>query len=336
MVAVSMKAMTHGGTVDTFITRVDGFMIDRRRGDVILLVETAVTTLADTYRDEDMAVALRNAATGQAPYCSLDPSPGREAGEHMSRVGGVPAHSHFAQVMLDADYLMKRMAVGAMGGAGLPSATDRVLNYVAQDCDRANRLPPMSRFWFYPLPPRRGDVLSSKNGNVLWVKSRVGLQTEALRAAGGSWASAPRRNPPLEDFAADMTARFPKLTHAHPLFDQLKGLYQEVYVASLIAAKTDGEPRRVADAWAAMNLSASPYRTGPYYGLSRTVPTSCPSSPTITAVGGVDMEVPNLDAEDSAALDEIEQEIDGSIAENPDASSWAVEHPIPPSFTEDQ
>lgn len=339
VVAVSLKGLLKKGRdgLSVFLTRVDGFMIDRRRGDVILIAEMSrAAPLSDPFDMRDVAEALKAAESGSSPSCSLDPLPGNAVGPQIIRVDGVPRDSHFARVMLDADYLMKRTAVGESGRIPMPSATDRAINYYSADCERVRNVPAMTRFWFHALAPRSGDVLTSSSGSVYWVKSRVGVETEGMRAAGGSWASAPRRDPPAEDFAADLTRRFPSLVGSQPLFERLKGLYQEVYVASLIRAKADGAALDAASAWADAWRGPRDGSPGPYRAMSYDVRLQCPGANDymITVTGGVETEPPDLSAETATPLDGLERDVAEAVAAKPDEAAWTLEYAVPPSYVE--
>ncbi|MFI5347702.1 MAG: DUF1598 domain-containing protein [Elusimicrobiota bacterium] len=341
VVAISLKGLLKSDPADglgVFVTRLDGFMIDRRRGDVILIGErSAAPPLDDPFDLRDAAEAIRSSAGGQAPYCSLDPIPGNFSGPQNPRVGGVPRDSHFAHVMLDADYLMKSISFGLGGGAGLPSATDRAQNYYAQDCRRAENARSQNRFWFHALEPRSRDVLSSSSGNVFWVKSRLGLRTEGTRSSGSQLvAAAESIDPPSEDFAADFTNRFAAIARSQPLFRRLKGLYQEVYIAGLIRAKADGAPLAVADAWAGRWRGPMDGPPGVYRGLSRTVQFDCDGrQATMTVAGGVEISAPDLEPESDPVLNGLEADVNEAVNAAPDRESWTLEYEMPPSFVED-
>jgi hypothetical protein len=141
------------------IRRLEGFALDRRRGDIVLYGWTA-PDLPELYLD-DFVVALRNAALMYAvvkddtryyaaPGCSIDPDPkiveklGRMAQALMAtndpkkserlidewmgtckapqgvRVLGLPLDSRFAAILVKADYDMKLIADGS-DSLGIPA-----------------------------------------------------------------------------------------------------------------------------------------------------------------------------------------------------------------------
>jgi len=135
------------------VTRMTGYILDRRSRDVILVGEADPS--APSLELDDFLVALRNARfvyarkSGRTVYyappgCSIDPNPAvlqqlQAVGEKLSvattpeekqkcldewnavgsgpqnvRVMGVPFDSRFAKVMVDADYYMKRLVNGTV------------------------------------------------------------------------------------------------------------------------------------------------------------------------------------------------------------------------------
>ena len=83
------------------IERIVGFVIDRDRGDMVLVGVPA--SLATRRIDVDaLIVGVRTAwLEGQVPSVSLDPLPQNPGGPQFTQVSGVPRNSRFARIMIE-------------------------------------------------------------------------------------------------------------------------------------------------------------------------------------------------------------------------------------------
>src|SRR5206468_886661 len=103
-----------------------GLLIDREKSDVLLL------GLVDPSRPpiefDCLVTAFRAAHAGQAPFCSLDRHPDPKFQKTV--VGGVDWRSRWAEIMVLADYEMKKIAIGDLDPQvrGLQSWFDMRLN----------------------------------------------------------------------------------------------------------------------------------------------------------------------------------------------------------------
>jgi hypothetical protein len=85
-----------------------GYVVDDAKRDVMLLgVKDPTRPPANI---DCLATAIKAAYSGSVPYCSLDADPNPALQKCVIR--GVPWKSHWAEVMIRADYDMKRLAVG--------------------------------------------------------------------------------------------------------------------------------------------------------------------------------------------------------------------------------
>lgn len=87
-----------------------GYVVDERNDDVILLgIKDSTRPPLDV---DCLATAIKSATAGTAPYCSLDDHPDPDYSK--SVVAGVPWNTRYAEVMIQADYEMGRIAGGSL------------------------------------------------------------------------------------------------------------------------------------------------------------------------------------------------------------------------------
>ncbi len=236
---IVLAGPAEGWTVDA-----RGFVIGRTSGRPVLLLD-------------DLLVALR-AASGPRPpsiSCSIDPtSEGLlRLREHVARlrtignprataagienalgpqsitVEGVPADSHFARVLVAADYRMKRLAMDFDPSPvrGLPSFLGMV---GAGPRGMSNMLP---RWW---LEPRYEAIVRDEAG-LAWELQGASVQAlteEDYLSAQGQVEHTGKSNLIAKRWADAMTARFPDLAVADPVFGQLQNCMDLAVAATLI------------------------------------------------------------------------------------------------------
>ena len=253
------------------LTRVTGYVVDERRGDLVLLGE--VEAGAPALDVGDLAVALRNAglryaprkgktAVYSAPGCSIDPDPevvrrlsaaGQSAAargameEELARwceicaepqkvrVMGVPFESRFAQVMVGADYLMKRLADGSvgLGIAGLVSLAEMRAAAAREEFAGGGEVGAglyLNRFWFCP-----GRTSFREEEGVVGIEEcAVALLTEEEYLTGEGIAGRGRPEPRAQEFAEGFSAHYQEIAAKEPIYRELEGLFRFVALAKLI------------------------------------------------------------------------------------------------------
>jgi hypothetical protein len=202
---------------------------------------------------EDLLVALRTA--GQAAKggitCSINPTPEGLAQftSYMSRfptmgnpsviVAGaekamgpqnvsltnVPPTSHFARVLVAADYRMKRLGMGLEKApiGGLPS-------FLAMLKGTGTMLP---RWW---LEPNYEPLLKSPDGLAWELRgaSVKALTEEDFLAANGSVSHSGKANPIAQKWADKMTEKYDELAVALPIFGELRNCMELAIVGALV------------------------------------------------------------------------------------------------------
>ncbi|MGA2621279.1 MAG: DUF1598 domain-containing protein [Thermoguttaceae bacterium] len=230
----------------------EGWKVDAR-GNIV-----GATTGRPLMLLDDLLVALRSAAgPGQAGItCSIDPTkeglqqlhsrlatmhtignPERTAAEIERALGrqdisftGVPASSHFAAVLVAADYRMKRLAMNFDKSPirGLPS----FLNMISGGGRTPRNI--MPRWW---LEPKYESVLRDPAG-LAWELGPASvkcLTEEGFLAANGKLEQAAEPNPLAQKWAENMTEHYAELAVAEPIFGELRNCMELAVVGALVA-----------------------------------------------------------------------------------------------------
>jgi hypothetical protein len=211
------------------------------------------TTGRPVIRLEDFIVALRTADAANRDYgisVSIDPTKEglRQLAEISRRIQhsggfqpemkgmleqamgpqditltGLPADSRMAQVLVAADYRMKRIAMGFEPAAveGIPSVLE-----LAQQRGKGFQQDP--RFW---LQCQYDSITRSEDGKV-WRIEGPGARALTENAATGSGQS--KEHPVAVKWAENMTARFADLADADPVFAELQNVMDLAVVAAIL------------------------------------------------------------------------------------------------------
>lgn len=274
-----------------------GFAIDAKNKDIILL------GLKDPGRppiDIDCLVtALRTAYEGKFPACSLEKHPDPQYQESIIR--GIPWGTRWAEIMIEADYDMKKISQGQVspGISGLNSWFDlwnkatrrlREQGYTGQ-IQQANR-------WCFTRPKKdiQRTLTLLDNEVVLLYRNPVMLETEQeIEGKYGAGVIAKE----AEEFALGFTRELNLLGKKYKSIGELLALYRLQDLMVHLKLFTRGAPPPQAEYW----LTAYKH---PYAGPAKAVPTlsrtaqytlSPDGNPilyTLNVAGGVRMNL-NLD-----------------------------------------
>jgi hypothetical protein len=141
-------------------------------------------------------------------------------------VFGVSPRTHFAQVLVEADYRMKRIAIGAEPPPIKMTTFIEALTSPQQGM--------LQRWWFtpdYKCVRLAGDKLAAE-----LVGQGVQLQTEdKLIGADGSLAAAGAKpNKASELYTLSFTRKYPEISTASPVYAQLRNMIDLAITAALI------------------------------------------------------------------------------------------------------
>ena len=214
---------------------------------------------------EDLIVAFRtvDAARQGGISCSIDPTPeGRSAlnsylrrqnrfsqrvvanmaekmGPQQITLSGVPETSHFARVLVGADYQMKRIAMHLE-----ESPIDGLDSYLTRIKKSRRRVSAdlMPRWW---LATDYEPLAKSADGLAWEIRGQgVKAMTEDEYVnADGTVEGTGRANPLAQDWADDMTANFAELCKKESIFGQLRNIMDLCVISALI--KNEGLVEKV-------------------------------------------------------------------------------------------
>lgn len=213
-----------------------------------------VTTGRPPLRLDDLIVALRALEQGGEIGCSIDPRPenlaavnqfiarnsrpatpsvieGRFArmakilGMQDVRVFGVPAETHFSEVLVEADYRMKLTSVGLERPPvrGFRSHLEMIQ-------PGSNSL---QRWWLAPLydPFETNDERNAYR----FAGQRVQLMSQdEFLGPGGKRSDAPFTGVTTQAFAKLFTEKYPELADTVPIFAELQNLFDLAVLAALL------------------------------------------------------------------------------------------------------
>jgi hypothetical protein len=292
---------------------------------------------------EDFVAALRaiDAARAGGIRCSIDPTPEgltrlqallrsqrgigpdpdatlrrmeEAVGPQVVSVGGVPGDTHFAHVLVAADYRMKRIGMGLepSGVPGLPSYTAMV--------PAGGTAAALPRFWLEPAY----DPLSRDPDELAWQINgrRMTCLTESdLLAKKGVKRGQGAADGIAKKWCALMTTHYDALAERQPVFADLVNCIDLAVVAALIHGRQ--LDRRA-------GLDIAPLLDGeklpvPAYRVASTVPTVATklrkgSGWVVTASGGVQFQ-PWAFATEAVEAAQLAEVRTASLAPRP-ASGW--------------
>ncbi len=303
----------------------EGWKLDAQ-GEVV-----GVTTGRPVMWLDDLVVALRTAQGARTTgiSCSIDPTNeginrlrqlvpqlvAGGAGDHIDQatetieetlglqnitVTGVPADSHFARVIVAADYKMKRLAMGFEPAPikGLPSFLSMMK---AGPSGMQNMLP---RWW---LEPNYESLLAAPDGLAWEIRgaSVKSVTEEDFITENGARKPSGKANPVAKKWADNMTAHYDELAAKDAVFGQLRNCIDLAVVGALMVK--DHLPEKAGCSFAA--LLHDEQLPAEHFGVPKQVPSRSTvlrkgSNWLISASGGVQVPSWNIAArsEQSAAL----------------------------------
>ena len=230
-------------------------------------------------------------------------------------VGGVPADSRFAQVLVAADYRMKRIGMGLE-----PSGVKQLPSYLAL-VPTGGQAASLPRFWLeadYDPIARDADELA-------WRLSgrRMKCLTESdLAGTHGVERGAGRADKAAEKWCDAMTAHYDELALKHPVFAELVNCVDLAVVAALIKGR-QLDARAGLDLAPLLDAKAIPL---PQYDVPETVPTVASglkkgTAWVLSASGGVQFQ-PWQFAANAEAADDLGKQRATALAARPNAGLW--------------
>jgi hypothetical protein len=254
------------------ISSVHGYVVHPEANDILILGR--VSSGGAPLRADDLVVAFRAAFRVYVenniftpPGCSIDPNPStmkqlREISLRYSkkkddskygkyeqawnrvcsrpqtvRVLGIPFHSNFASVLVNADYDMKRIVDGSdsTGIEGMPDMISCIVEETREAFEKGERRfrggSLLNRFWFYPGEYR----FTEKNGAVKIDSCPVVLLTENQHLArNGESVGTGKTDPYARRIAEAFTRQFDSIAQRRPIYGHLESLLRLYVLAEVI------------------------------------------------------------------------------------------------------
>ncbi|MEW6607347.1 MAG: DUF1598 domain-containing protein [bacterium] len=205
------------------------------------------------------------------PGCSIDPDPdviqklqtlGQQIFNHSSstrikegiekwhsicqlpqnvRVLGIPFDTHFAVVMVKADYDMKTLVDGSdsLNIPGFTSLTDMTLekakNDIVQEKPLSIPLYSMNRFWFYP-----GENHYIEDSGIVIIKQSpvILLTEEEYLDRRGEIVRSGYSNPLAQEFTESFSSLYTDVAKQRPIYAELESLFRFVALAKIMKFKS--------------------------------------------------------------------------------------------------
>lgn len=273
------------------VTQISGYVVDADAQDIILIGSSNEEAPALYVEDFVIALknALRQYARREGntlyysnPGVSIDPDPNvlqklnliaskisrsntnedRDAGidvwckecelSQNVRVMGIPFDSHFAKVMVEADYLMKRIADGTAQVDAFESLSDmslrQAVDSVQQNSSNVTSTVSLNRFWFYP-----GINMYSEDARTMLIRrSDIILLDEAQHVTQeGQVAASGRVDPLARQFACNFSKNYSTVAASprYQIYAELEGLFRWVALAQVMASNKAFDAAQFSPTW---------------------------------------------------------------------------------------
>ena len=218
---------------------------------------------------------------------SMQPKVEKAMGQQTISLTGVPTDSRFSQVLVAADYKMKRLAMGLDSAPidNFPSFMEMAKKA------KASRLSAAPRFW---MECSYQPVAKSEDGNV-WQIRGTGVKTlteeEKFDANGNKSAKRAKPNRFAAQWAQAMTERFEELSAAEPAFRELRNVMDISVIAAIL--KSEGLIEKVG--LEIPSILGSQNHKIPTYSVPKTIPAQCSyvrisGSWLVSASGGIQLD----------------------------------------------
>jgi len=265
------------------ITTIHGYLVDEANKDIILIgsvdkkkpplyLDDFVIALRNAWMKYTELKGNTNYYSN--PGCSIDPDPvvmgkldeiAKQINESSSidqtekglrqwdnvcnspqkvRVMGIPFNSHFASVMVKADYDMKKIADGSdeLNLLWFSTLSDLQLDEAKKQHihGRPSSSPngSMNRFWFCPGEYR----FLEDDGAVMIETCKVKLLTEEEHLTSkGDISGTGRPNPVAQKFVNDFSSFYSEVAAQRPIYQELENLFRFVALAKAMKMKTPHE-----------------------------------------------------------------------------------------------
>lgn len=219
-----------GVTTGRPVLRLDDLLVALRSVDDARTVgiTCSIDPTPEGYRNLNKVLEQQRRA-GRVNPAVLEPEMKRAFGPQQVTISGVPDNSHFARVLVAADYRMKRIAMHLEDARvrGLPS----YLDLIKKSPRAANNANP--RWWL----ACNYEPLAASEDRLAWELRGPGVKTmteDDFVSKDGTVAGTGRKSPLAQKWADAMTAKYEELSVEDAVFGELRNLMDMCVVAALI------------------------------------------------------------------------------------------------------
>jgi len=192
-------------------------------------ISCSIDPTDEGYRNLTALLARQRQSGQRVNPAVLEPAMKQAFGPQQVKLGGVPANSHLARILVAADYRMKRLAMNLDPApiAKFPSYVDLIKNAGTKS---ANVNP---RWWlacnYQPLAKSPDGLVWQLRGQGVkcLTEDEIVTQQGAVKGTG-------RTSPAAEKWANLMTEKFDELAAKETIFAQLRNVMDLCVVAALI------------------------------------------------------------------------------------------------------
>ena len=179
---------------------------------------------------------------------------------------GIPKDSRFAQILVSADYKMKRLAMGLQR---TPEFLPSIMEMAQKKNSAWRKMTP--RFWM----ECNYEPVAVNEDNTIWKISGQGVcaktEEEFIAADGSRGSKTGKPNKLAKAWATTMTDRFEDLSKVEPVFRELRNLMDLSVVAAIIAKHRLIERAEVS----APAITGTKTVSLPKWNVPQSVPTQC-------------------------------------------------------------
>ncbi len=221
-----------------------GYIVGNTTGRPVLLLDDLLVALrtAEKARTEGISCSINPTEEGNLKLMSLLDSYQRNRavppenamkqafGPQQVLITGVSPTTHFARVLVAADYRMKRIAMELEQSPvkGLPSYVDMIKN------NRVNKGSNVNPRWWLTC---NYEPLAKSDDGLAWEIRGPGVKAmteENFVNAEGKTVSTGKTSPAAQKWADLMTAKYEELSVKDPIFGELRNLMDMCVVAAVI------------------------------------------------------------------------------------------------------
>ena len=314
------------GPAEGFKMNRKGVVVGEKSGTAVIHAEdflVAMRSVENARRGQGVSVSIDPTAEGIKRYnkvtsqlrgfnASMQPKLEQAMGPQTIRLTGVPTDSRFSQVLVAADYKMKRLGMGHEAAPidNFPSFME--MAYRA----KASKTKSAPRFW---MECNYQPIAKSEDG-LVWQIRGTGVKTltqeEMFDENGKKTGKKVKPNRFAKKWADAMTERFDELAAAEPAFQELRNIMDLSVVAAIIKSEnlTDKVGLEIPGI-----LGMSKVAVTPKYAVPKVVPTQCSfvkisNSWLISASGGIQLDSWGVasNTEVDSSINKVAKLVDGS------------------------